>query len=275
MFISVIIYQSCCESDRPLLSRSCLQKGVRTPGPPGAPQKPGSAALRPATGGEARAAAGGCGAAPAAPGEGDSLPTGDQMKAITSARTQVMPPHSHTTSRARSRPRSVQFLPQPLGGTVFPFQCSILPGKGCDFTAVRCELEDWDADFAQGMKFTLNECHVIHLAGFLYLQQWYCCDLKNDDICCSMVTSSTMEVPQKKRTVQIKGNVENSCIYRQPTGFSTYIKANYAFREHYFIVFTVKLCYTPWQIVWSFTQTQCCYYRFTYKTPLKPNWTWK
>uniref|UniRef100_A0A8D2NVU9 Uncharacterized protein n=1 Tax=Zosterops lateralis melanops TaxID=1220523 RepID=A0A8D2NVU9_ZOSLA len=52
--------------------------------------------------------------APAIRAKYDSLITRNQIKTVSSARTQVMPPHSHTPCRVRSHSLAVQFLPQPL-----------------------------------------------------------------------------------------------------------------------------------------------------------------
>lgn len=60
----------------------------------------------------------------------ETLITRNQIKTIISARTQVMTSYRHTPSRVRRQSLSIQFLPQPLWGTVFPFQCSVLLGKG-------------------------------------------------------------------------------------------------------------------------------------------------
>lgn len=60
----------------------------------------------------------------------ETLSTRNQIETVSPARTQVMTSYRHTPSRGRRQALSVQFLPQPLWATVFPFQCSILLGKG-------------------------------------------------------------------------------------------------------------------------------------------------
>lgn len=128
----------------------------------------------------------------------ETLHTGHQIKTLISARSQVMPAHSHAPCRARRRALPAQLLPQPLRGTVSPFQCSIFWGRDLDRTAVRCEPETTALDsfrdeiHAKGTLCNSSGCFSVPAAVML-------CDLRQDDICCSGVTSSSDQFSCRKR----------------------------------------------------------------------------